>query len=437
MLWVGFGSLGRIWCILYGKGPRAFIRLQEKIIRTTTDHSIFVWDYIEDRPHPLLLASSPRHFANGHKVVRLKNEAQHDNYESGNSGLRIKLPFTEAPDISAWYLACLNRDDFKGPIALYVQPLRSTERSFTISGSGWRYRVAASTEEHSKPREVRDVTIMRTDDGLRMRDHSQYSILVRLPHFCSVESAHPPRSFNHASGLMQVVTMFSGLTVKIHVFGHYICHLLFIRFQDGDKGEHRIGLFNLVMAGTRMYDLSGEQNLAKLCQAAGNVAQHIGILATWSFNRELSLTDPSWGPRVDFRINVTAFLGEYINVLRAAQPLWQEKTKEALRPEVARYWDTYTDAVLYGANETLAQIHRELPLKKDIVKWAGSAEVMMWYGLDVLNDPYSFVEQLDRSAFAHLPSKMPVELLQACNVFELDAAPSIVFEPDCSFAGEH
>ena len=31
--------------LLYGEGPHAFLRLQEEILKTTDDHSIFCWDW--------------------------------------------------------------------------------------------------------------------------------------------------------------------------------------------------------------------------------------------------------------------------------------------------------------------------------------------------------------------------------------------------------
>ncbi|KAI0672180.1 hypothetical protein C8Q78DRAFT_732380 [Trametes maxima] len=50
--------------ILYGEGPRAFLRLQEEILRTTDDQSIFAWHYHQGHDHPdSLLAFAPCCFA--------------------------------------------------------------------------------------------------------------------------------------------------------------------------------------------------------------------------------------------------------------------------------------------------------------------------------------------------------------------------------------
>ncbi|KAK1831524.1 heterokaryon incompatibility protein-domain-containing protein [Podospora conica] len=54
------GLLGVNMPLLYGEGKKAFRRLQEELIRTSTDHSIFAWGVHEAREG--LLAASPRDF---------------------------------------------------------------------------------------------------------------------------------------------------------------------------------------------------------------------------------------------------------------------------------------------------------------------------------------------------------------------------------------
>lgn len=57
--------------MLYGEGGKAFIRLQEEIIRTCTDHSIFAWETSDHcEPDGSLLAPSPLNFASGRRIVR-------------------------------------------------------------------------------------------------------------------------------------------------------------------------------------------------------------------------------------------------------------------------------------------------------------------------------------------------------------------------------
>jgi ankyrin repeat protein len=53
--------------MLYGEGERAFIRLQEEIMRVSDDHSLFAWRSTEN--HGGLLATSPAAFSNSGNIV--------------------------------------------------------------------------------------------------------------------------------------------------------------------------------------------------------------------------------------------------------------------------------------------------------------------------------------------------------------------------------
>lgn len=89
-----FGVLDVNMPLLYGEGPKAFIRLQEEIIRHSTDQSIFAWDtpsgFIE--PRELLLAPSPRCFLNGSRIRRRPRTSSEYAFTISNKGLEITLP---------------------------------------------------------------------------------------------------------------------------------------------------------------------------------------------------------------------------------------------------------------------------------------------------------------------------------------------------------
>lgn len=57
------GLLGVNLPMLYGEGEKSFIRLQEEIIKTSDDHSIFAWKGVKDE-YPGLLAESLDNFRN-------------------------------------------------------------------------------------------------------------------------------------------------------------------------------------------------------------------------------------------------------------------------------------------------------------------------------------------------------------------------------------
>ncbi|OCK73935.1 HET-domain-containing protein, partial [Lepidopterella palustris CBS 459.81] len=59
--------------MLYGEGSKAFLRLQEEIIKEWDDHSLFAWTASteSERQAPLrgILAQTPREFAHSHNIV--------------------------------------------------------------------------------------------------------------------------------------------------------------------------------------------------------------------------------------------------------------------------------------------------------------------------------------------------------------------------------
>jgi hypothetical protein len=61
------GLFGIYMPMLYGEGERAFIRLQEEIMRVSDDHSLFAWRSPED--HGGILANKPAVFANSGNII--------------------------------------------------------------------------------------------------------------------------------------------------------------------------------------------------------------------------------------------------------------------------------------------------------------------------------------------------------------------------------
>lgn len=76
--------------LLYGEGKRAYVRLQEEIIRQTHDHSIFAWN---SRPHGHipLFALSPGDFESSGNISLFYEDISTTPYAMTNMGLSIKL----------------------------------------------------------------------------------------------------------------------------------------------------------------------------------------------------------------------------------------------------------------------------------------------------------------------------------------------------------
>ncbi|KAI2463328.1 heterokaryon incompatibility protein-domain-containing protein [Annulohypoxylon bovei var. microspora] len=85
--------------LVYGEGKRAFVRLQEEIIKESDDQSIFAWcpEDLQYRSSPVeltskcLLAPSPLYFANSGNIVRCENNNR-IRLQNGKYG--YELPYT-------------------------------------------------------------------------------------------------------------------------------------------------------------------------------------------------------------------------------------------------------------------------------------------------------------------------------------------------------
>ncbi|KAF2430770.1 HET-domain-containing protein [Tothia fuscella] len=125
------GIFGVSMPLLYGEGENAFIRLQEEIIRTSSDQTIFVWERSNSVvTGSRLLAPSPAKFRAGGRVLRWYDErlGSGEPFAMTNLGLEIRLPLiditpTDKRGTSRSYtalLACRYTDDFRGPIGLHL-----------------------------------------------------------------------------------------------------------------------------------------------------------------------------------------------------------------------------------------------------------------------------------------------------------------------------
>ncbi|KAI0449753.1 hypothetical protein F5B21DRAFT_519839 [Xylaria acuta] len=82
--------------LLYGEGTKAFIRLQEEILKGSNDHSIFTWktpDYGYDEALSGLLAESPEHFIDveNYRPIAPLVSQRSTTWSMTNQGLRLSL----------------------------------------------------------------------------------------------------------------------------------------------------------------------------------------------------------------------------------------------------------------------------------------------------------------------------------------------------------
>jgi hypothetical protein len=86
------GSFGVNMPMLHGEGERAFIRLQEEIMKNSDDQSLFAWEFTRNT-HCGLLAPSPAAFSACSKIACSGSGSKWNRipYSVTNLGLSIEM----------------------------------------------------------------------------------------------------------------------------------------------------------------------------------------------------------------------------------------------------------------------------------------------------------------------------------------------------------
>ncbi|KAK1751428.1 hypothetical protein QBC47DRAFT_391778 [Echria macrotheca] len=104
------GIFGVNMPMLYGEGERAFLRLQEEIIKNSADQSIFAWGF--GQPTGALdglLARSPSEFQSCRDVIAYTPiGVETDHYSMTNMGLHLRMRMRRLPTTERTYLGVLN-----------------------------------------------------------------------------------------------------------------------------------------------------------------------------------------------------------------------------------------------------------------------------------------------------------------------------------------
>ncbi|KAI0551983.1 heterokaryon incompatibility protein-domain-containing protein [Xylaria curta] len=78
--------------LLYGEGSRAFIRLQEEIMKVSNDHSLFCWTWDRNRNYGGALCPFPSYFMDSSHFIPSQWNTKPSPYSMTNAGLSITLP---------------------------------------------------------------------------------------------------------------------------------------------------------------------------------------------------------------------------------------------------------------------------------------------------------------------------------------------------------
>nr|POE87389.1 vegetative incompatibility protein het-e-1 [Quercus suber] len=115
--------------LLYGEGEKkAFRRLQQEIIKISTDQYIFAWDESSLVANGTLLASSPDCFRNAATIIPWWNEQNYKPFTLTNGSLALETQLLSYHGEMCAVLNCRYEDNLTGPICLRLGRLLQSER---------------------------------------------------------------------------------------------------------------------------------------------------------------------------------------------------------------------------------------------------------------------------------------------------------------------
>ncbi|KAK4544238.1 hypothetical protein LTR36_004448 [Oleoguttula mirabilis] len=119
--------------MLYGEGTRAFVRLQEELMKYSSDHSIFAWS-LGTPDSTALIAESPTNFEDSRPLV---SWGRPRSFEMTNRGLRATLPvIAKQGSGQGEHLAVLNcrfEDDLRGSLALSLRQYPGSDQFYVCT----------------------------------------------------------------------------------------------------------------------------------------------------------------------------------------------------------------------------------------------------------------------------------------------------------------
>jgi hypothetical protein len=89
--------------LLYGEGQKAFVRLQEEIIKSVCDLSIFAWQATpsQNKEHIFrysgILAESPKVFEGSERITKMRKSSFHIDFSVTNRGIRMHTSLIVLP----------------------------------------------------------------------------------------------------------------------------------------------------------------------------------------------------------------------------------------------------------------------------------------------------------------------------------------------------
>ncbi|KAI1131015.1 HET domain protein [Nemania abortiva] len=152
--------------MLYGEGPRAFLRLQEEVVKDTNDLSIFAWKATATtQTYHGIFARSPAEFRDCGSLRLIDNTMSSPEFSLGNKGLRIHTDIvTGAGGTHLLKLNCRNGVQGR-PISIFIH-----HHGGEVYSRSRAYEHGDISEGDTRPIEKKSIYILKQLDARRSAD---------------------------------------------------------------------------------------------------------------------------------------------------------------------------------------------------------------------------------------------------------------------------
>ncbi|KAE9369906.1 HET-domain-containing protein [Stipitochalara longipes BDJ] len=216
--------------LLYGEGEKAFIRLQEEIMRNSDDHSLFAWGLTQEEYSAVhsshaeaerisgtqsstlwgFLARSPAAFENSTNIVPYRNWETSMPYSMTNQGLRLELPVIQHEAFKEYtaILACHYEDNYLGPLGVYISPVASADGD-QFARDVWHMNPVLIVPQHAAQAKLRTIYIRQdillpTVRDFDRRDHFLIRTMPEDPEEgYALDKVYPPEHWNQAQKIIR------------------------------------------------------------------------------------------------------------------------------------------------------------------------------------------------------------------------------------------
>jgi hypothetical protein len=192
--------------LIYGEGSKAFLRLQEEIIRVSGDHSIFAWraDRNNSDHHQGLLATSPHAFRDSAGIVVHGSNpavASSTPVVVSSKGIHLEVPFLAVghDGLGLAILHCAMASSPSQPIGIYV---RDTSFIFRDFERVWCDKLEPVNLEALRPPQY-PFTKMCIQQPRRMRRRQQQQRDVQMADTAGLGGDRELRLFRHEVGVFE------------------------------------------------------------------------------------------------------------------------------------------------------------------------------------------------------------------------------------------